>query len=68
LGLYVLQSFFPQIAIAKVDSVFAQVALVGTFVIAFVVQLGASKITHLIVKGAALIGTSNSTPATPVAK
>ena len=59
-GLLVLQIWAPQVDVAELDAKIAGLVQVGVVVLGYVLQLLGSKVTHQIVKGTALIGTSNS--------
>jgi hypothetical protein len=58
IGLIVYRFFFPDAIITGLDASLATVASVLTYILAFIVQLGISKVAHLAARGTPVIGTS----------
>lgn len=57
---YGIKLFVPSFDFGPIDSVFAEMATVGTFIMSFVGQVLVSKITHSALRGTPVIGTSYS--------
>jgi hypothetical protein len=57
-ALMVYRFFQPETPVTGIDSSLASIANILTVVLAFVVQLGTSKVSHLALKGTPLIGKS----------
>ena len=61
IGLYAYTLFAPTTPLVPViDSTLAEIAVVGMYVVAFVGQLGISKLTYLITRGMPVIGYSHT--------
>jgi hypothetical protein len=59
-GLFILKVFAPDVDITGIDAQSAQFAQVAQVVIAYVMQLGISKLTHISLRGVPIVGTSQS--------
>jgi len=59
-GLFILKVFTPDVDITGIDAQSAQFAQVAQVVIAYVMQLGISKLTHISLRGVPIVGTSQS--------
>lgn len=62
-GLFLAQTFYPALDIAKTDDAFGMVAKIGAMVLLFVLQMGISGKTNQVVTGAPVIGYSHSNDA-----
>ncbi len=63
LGLLVLgvvRIFFPQYDVKPVDAALGTVAMIGTYILGYIVMLLGSKLTYIGTKGLPVIGKSNS--------
>ncbi len=60
-ALALVLNFAPGADVAHMDAVASQVAAALVAILSLVVQLGASRATHAIVRGMPLVGTSHST-------
>lgn len=60
LALYIFRLFQPDYPLGAIDTGLMQLATIGTYIMAFVVQLGVSKVVHIFSRGVPLIGKSFS--------
>jgi len=60
LALGVVRIFYPQYDIKPIDTALGSVAVIGMYILDYVVMLLGSKLTYFGVKGLPLIGKSNS--------
>jgi len=60
IALLVIRIWFPDIQITPIDNAMGQVAVVGSYILSYVVMLLGSKLTYVATKGLPLIGKSNS--------
>ena len=59
-GLLLLRIFAPSVEIAGVDAQIGQAVEVVAVILGYVLQLFGSKLTHMVVKGLPVVGTSYS--------
>jgi len=60
LALLVIKQFFPELQVQPIDNLLGEIAVVGSYILSYVVMLLGSKATYLAVKGLPLIGRSFS--------
>lgn len=65
LALLVIKQFFPELQVQPVDNLLGEIAIVGSYILSYVVMLLGSKATYLAVKGLPLIGRSHGTNNVP---
>lgn len=60
LALLVVKQFFPELQIQPVDNLLGEIAVVGSYILSYVVMILGSKLTYMATKGLPVIGRSNS--------
>ena len=60
LALLVIKKFFPELQIKPIDNAMGEIAVIGSYILSYVVMLLGSKVTYIAVRGLPLIGRSNS--------
>ena len=60
LVMYGFRIFYPAYDFATLDPLMLEIATVSSFILAFLVQIGMSTLTHLLIRGTPVIGTSFS--------
>ena len=59
-GVFVLQMFFPQLNITLLDTNLAALVNVARVMVGFVLEMGASRLTHNVIKGVPYVGSSHT--------
>lgn len=60
LALLVVKQFFPELQVQPIDNLLGEIAVIGSYILSYVVMLLGSKLTYVAVKGLPVIGRSNS--------
>lgn len=60
LALLVIKQFFPELQVQPIDNLLGEIAIVGSYILSYVVMLLGSKLTYVAVRGLPVIGRSNS--------
>jgi hypothetical protein len=60
LALLVIKQFFPDLQVGPIDNLLGQIAVIGSYILSYVVMLLGSKLTYVATKGLPVIGRSNS--------
>ena len=65
LTLLVAKQFFPELQIQPIDNMLGEIAVVGSYILSYVLMLLGSKLTYVATKGLPIIGKSHGTNTVP---